>query len=573
MKVAEVREKFLKFMESKGHKIVPSASLVPENDPTTLFTGSGMQPMVPYLLGADHPMGTRIADSQRCFRAEDIDEVGDNRHTTFFEMLGNWSFGDYFKTEQIEWLAHFLFNELGIDPSKIFITCFGGDKEYGLPKDVEAYEIWKARGVSEDHIYFYGGEKNWWSRGGAPKTTPIGDPCGPDSEVFYEFDIPHDPKFGDKCHPNCDCGRYMEIGNSVFMQYKKVAQGKFEFLPRQNVDFGGGLERITAAANNCVDIFKLDIFAKFLERLEKISGKNYSDEKYTKSFRVIMDHVRASHALIEDGVRPSNTEQGYMLRRFLRRAVVHADKLNIPAGNLFEDEICNQEEEKFRTTLDKGLREFEKGERDAFKLFTTYGFPFELTKELANERGEQISETEFKTKMAEHSDLSRAGSEQKFKGGLADTSEMTVKYHTATHLLHKALKQVLGKHVNQKGSNITPERLRFDFSHTNKMTDDEKTSVEALVNEQIAKALPMRYEDLSYEEAKKRGAVGLFEDKYGETVRVYQIGDRENTYSIELCGGPHVMNTSELGEGGKLFRILKEEAVASGIRRIKAVLE
>ncbi len=570
MKVTEVRQKYLEFMQRKGHVIVPGASLVPENDPTTLFTSSGMQPLVPYLLGKEHPAGTRVANSQRSFRAGDIEEVGDNRHTTYFEMLGNWSFGDYFKREQLAWFYEFLTREVGISVDRLSATCFAGDEKFGLPKDTESFEIWKSLGIPEDRILFYPGNKNWWSRGGPPETTPVGDPCGPDSEVFYRFDIEHDKVFGEECHPNCDCGRYMEIGNSVFMQYKKVSESKFELLPRQNVDFGGGLERITAASINNPDVFYLDIFESFRKNLESLSGKKYGENiQSTKSFRIVMDHVRAAHALIEDAVLPSNTEQGYVLRRLIRRAIVHADKLGIPPGNLFESEVASEEEAKFRKTLERGMREFHKGERDAFTLFTSFGFPFELTQELAAEKGEKVDEAEFKKMMSEHADLSRAGSEQKFKGGLADTSDMSVKYHTATHLLQQALRTVLGKHVLQKGSNITPERLRFDFSHEAKMSDLEKRQTEDLVNEQIKRELPVSYEDLPIEEAQKRGAIGLFEENYGDVVRVYKVGD----FSMEFCGGPHVTNTRELAEGGKIFVIKKEEAVSSGVRRIKAVLE
>ncbi len=603
MKVAGVRERYLEFMKARGHVIVPGARLVPENDPTTLFTSSGMQPLVPYLLGKEHPAGTRIANSQRSFRAGDIEEVGDNRHTTYFEMLGNWSFGDpdatagagYFKQEQLSWFYEFLTKEIGINSEKLSVTCFAGDEKFNLPKDTDSYEIWRSLGIPEERIFYYGG-KNWWSRGGPPETTPIGDPCGPDSEVFYDFGIGlglHEQSawVDEACHPNCDCGRYMEIGNSVFMQYKRASDSKFELLPRKNVDFGGGLERITAASNDNPDIFKLDIFSEQLSKLEQLSGKSYesltfakvklSEGRGVKSFRIVLDHTRASHELIQDGVLPSNTEQGYVLRRLLRRAIVHADKLGLPAGSLFEDAVSKEEEQKFRKTLERGMKEFEKGERDPFVLFTTYGFPYELTQELLNERGEgdKAIEDEYKNKMREHADLSRAGSDQKFKGGLADTSDMSVKYHTGTHLLQQALRAVLGEHVYQKGSNITPERLRFDFSHNMKLTDEQKKKVEDIVNEQIDNALPVSYQDIPLVEAKKLGAIGLFEENYTDVVRVYQIGDGDKKFSLEFCGGPHVTNTSELAispdpaNTSKLrFHILKEEAVAGGIRRIKAVL-
>ncbi len=580
MKVGEVRQKYLDFMKAHGHVVVPGASLLPDNDPTTLFTSSGMQPLVPYLLGKEHPAGTRIANSQRSFRAQDIEEVGDNRHTTYFEMLGNWSFGDYWKEEQLSWFYEFLTKGVGIDSERLSVTCFAGDERLGLPKDNDSFEIWKKLGLPEARILFYPAKKNWWSRGGVPENMPVGEPGGPDSEVFYDFGRElglHEKSIwaSETCHPNCDCGRYMEIGNSVFMEYQKTEKG-FEKLPRRNVDFGGGLERIAAASIHNPDVFFVDAFEIFRQRLEALSGKQYADLEVQKSFRIVMDHVRAAHALIEDGVVPSNTEQGYVLRRLLRRAIVHADKLGVPSGELFEDEVSAGEERKFRETLSRGLREFNKGERDAFTLFSTYGFPYELTAELVAERGEQINEEKFKKQMKAHQDLSRTASEGKFKGGLADTSDMSVKYHTGTHLLQQALRTVLGNHVLQKGSNITSERLRFDFSHTAKMTDEEKKKVEDLVNEQIARSLPVSYEDLPIEEAQKRGAIGLFEEKYGDKVRVYKIGD----FSLEFCGGPHVTNTSELARNPDAsvgvpmqFRIVKEEAVSNGVRRIKALLQ
>ncbi|MEK7536091.1 MAG: alanine--tRNA ligase-related protein [Patescibacteria group bacterium] len=585
MKVSEVREKYLEFMKSKGHTIVSGASLVPENDPTTLFTSSGMQPLVPYLLGREHPAGVRIANSQRSFRAQDIEEVGDNRHTTYFEMLGNWSFGDadatagagYFKKEQLSWFYEFVTEIIEIDKERLSVTCFEGDEKFGLPRDNESFEIWKSLGVPEERIFFYGGKKNWWSRGGPPENTPVGDPAGPDSEVFYDFGIEpglHEQSEwkNETCHPNCGCGRFMEIGNSVFMEYKRESSDNFVKLPRRNVDFGGGLERITAGSIKNPDIFMIDIFEPFRKLLEQTSGKKYGEGLYTRSFRIVMDHVRAAHALIEDGVRPSNTEQGYVLRRLIRRAIVHADKLGIPQGQLFENEVANEEEMRFRETLKRGMREIERGETDVFKLATSYGLPVEVLKEIMDVDDKRLHE-----QIEEHREKSRAGSEGKFKGGLADTSDMSVKYHTATHLLQQALRTVLGKHVVQKGSNITPERLRFDFSHTQKMTDEEKKQVEELVNEQIRLALPVTYQDLPLDEAQKMGAIGLFEEKYNDKVRVFKIGD----FSLEFCGGPHVGNTRELANnpdaskvGVKMrFRILKEEAVSSGIRRIKAVLE
>jgi alanyl-tRNA synthetase len=550
-------------------------------------------------------------------------------------MLGNWSFGDYFKKEQIEWMFQFLVEEIGLDPNKIFVTAFIGDAKNGIEKDFEAGEIWKSLfgkydieakeveigseengykvGMQEGRIFYYDSRKNWWSRSGVPDNMPEGEPGGPDSEMFYEFtDVEHDKKFGENCHPNCDCGRYLEIGNNVFMQYKKVATG-FEELPQKNIDFGGGLERLVMASNNDNDVFKTDFFADCLARIEEISGKKYSDQNHTKYFRVILDHLRASVFLIADEVLPGNTDKNYFVRRLLRRSVLYFDKLGIkdqrlsdlvqyllqPYQEVYSDaykkmdeikSVINQEEERFRKTLDQGLKEFNHIENhlsgwgvlgnddstkefpvlEAFRLFTSYGFPFEFTKELARERGMQIDEEKFKKYLNEHQELSRAGSEQKFKGGLGDTSEMSVKYHTATHLLHQALREVLGTHVEQKGSNITPERLRFDFSHPQKMTDEEKRQVEDIVNQKIKADLPVKAVTLPRREAEKIGALHFFGDKYGDQVSVYYIGPSlDEAYSKEFCGGPHVSNTGVLGN----FKISKEEAVAQGIRRIKAVLE
>ncbi|MDO8619953.1 MAG: alanine--tRNA ligase [bacterium] len=619
MTVSEVRKKYLEFFKSKGHTIVPSSLLVPENDPTTLFTGSGMQPMVPYLLGEKHPSGRRIADSQKCFRSQDIEEVGDNRHTTFFEMLGNWSLGDYWKEEQLSWVFAFLTSEIGIPKEKLSVTCFEGDEKLGIPRDTESAEIWERLGIPKDHIHFYSAKKNWWSRAGVPENMPVGEPGGADSEIFYEFSgIAHNSAFGERCHPNCDCGRFMEIGNSVFMEYRKIppaedgsapftkgriGHSEFEKLPQRNVDFGGGLERITAARNDSSDVFTIDVFAPLIQKLAQLSEKNYTDPAYTGSFRTVAEHLRASVFLIADGASPSNTDQGYFTRRLLRRAVRHLDLLGIGADTLsslvkpvvsayadaypsllqkseaITSEIGN-EEHKFRKTLDMGLKEFSRmaeksldktlSGANAFMLFSSYGLPIDMIKDLAPEKGLTVDIAGFEKELENHHVISRAGIEKKFKGGLADTSEESLKYHTATHLLHQALRDVLGDEVGQKGSNITPERLRFDFSFGRKMTDDEKKKVEDIVNAKIQAKLPMQRVVMPRAEAEKSGALHFFGEKYSDEVSIYFIGDTlETAYSREFCGGPHVTNTGVLGT----FKIQKEEAVSAGVRRIKAVLE
>lgn len=635
MNINDVRTKYFEYFKARGHVIVPSASLVPQNDPTTLFTGSGMQPILPYLLGEPHPEGSRIANSQKSFRAEDIDEVGDNRHTTFFEMLGNWSFGDYFKREQLPWIFEFLTNVVGLAPEKLYVTVFIGDEKNHLPKDTESAEIWRKlfawkhieakdveigsqkdgyqKGMGDGRIFYYDASKNWWSRAGVPEKMPAGEPGGPDSEIFYDFGTPHDSAYGKECHPNCDCGRFMEICNSVFMQYVKRDDGSFALLPKANVDFGGGLERIAAASNDDPDVFKTDVFTDIVVLLERFSGKQYSDEGFRRSFRIIADHMRAATMMLGDGVRPSNSDRGYILRRLIRRAAQHTSKLDLGDGNkedsmlvraavlviekykhaypemgtdeMYEaitDEIW-KEETQFSRTLAHGMKEFERmsgadisGEQ-AYVLFTTYGFPFEMTNELANERGVRVDVAAFKELMKKHSDLSRAGAEQKFKGGLADHSEKTTRLHTAHHLLLKALQTVLGASVKQRGSNITQERLRIDFSYGQKMTKEQLLEVERLVNAKIQESLPVTRSTLPREEAERLGAEREFGAKYPDMVSVYSVGpagaSEENprfseAYSIEFCGGPHVANTRELGT----FKIQKEEAVASGIRRIKAVL-
>ena len=566
----------MEFWESKGHVVIPSSSIVPENDPTTLFTGSGMQPMVPYLLGAPHPLGVRIADIQKCFRGQDIEEVGDNRHDSFFEMMGNWSLGDYFKKDQLTWYFEFLIKVLGFDKNKLYVTCFEGSPE--APKDLESYEIWKSLGVTENHIKFYGVEKNWWSRSGVPSKMPVGEIGGPDSEVFYDFGIP----VHEGCHPNCDCGRFLEIGNSVFIQYQKQQDGTFVELKQKNVDFGGGLERTLAALNNNPDIFKTDIYSPIINNLEKISGNNYGD--VARNFRVIADHIKAAVFLISAGVVPSNKDRGYILRRLIRRSVRFGNLIGIigiknnfladvaktvidiygevyDELNNFDFIVLTNEETKFRKTLEAGLKELNKlGKnitgKEAFYLYETFGFPRELIEE---EIGVDLK-TEFEDENKRHQELSRTASAGTFKGGLADHSEIVTKYHTATHLLQAALRKVLGESVRQEGSNLTAERLRFDFSWGEKLTEDEVNKIQKIVNSQIGKNLKRNIETMSYDEAIKSGAMAFFNERYPEKVTVYSFED----FSREICGGPHVENTGVLGK----FEIYKEEAVSAGVRRI-----
>jgi alanyl-tRNA synthetase len=644
MELNEIRSRFLKFYKERGHAIIPSASLVPENDPTTLFTGSGMQPLLPYLLGESHPEGKRLANSQKSFRAEDIDEVGDNRHTTFFEMLGNWSFGDYWKDEQLSWFFEFLTKELSIDLKKIYITVFSGGE--GISQDDESIEIWQKlfkeksidaayikmgseeaaaeRGMKAGERIFGYEKKNWWSRAGSPEKMPAGEPGGPDSEVFYDFgehdengQPRHRAEFGKYCHPNCDCGRFLEIGNSVFMEFKKKADGTFEKLAQRNVDFGGGLERITAAANDKSDIFKIDLLWDVISILEKEFGKKYDESPaITKSCRVITDHIRAAVFLLSDGVFPANKERGYVLRRLIRKAVFEAHRLGSDSAGWMaevaeatvgeykshyhelnegrENIVAELKKEgaKFLATLEGGVKIFydiveskanQPGEKkhitadDAFLLFTTYGFPIDLTREKALEMGFSIDLDGFHQKFKEHQALSRTSSAGTFKGGLADASEKTVKLHTAHHLLLKALQTVLGPQVKQRGSNITSERLRLDFSYDKKMTDEEKKEVEKIVNEKISENLPVIRSEMAREDAEKLGAEHEFGQKYPDRVSVYSIGPKdasqekpqfEKAFSIEFCGGPHVAHTGEIGH----FTLAKEEAVAAGIRRARGVI-
>ena len=642
----ELRSLFLRFFEEKGHARIPSASVIPENDPTVLFTTAGMHPLVPYLMGEKHPMGTRLTDVQKCIRTGDIDDVGDPSHLTFFEMLGNWSLGDYFKKEMIPWSWEFLTSKdwLGLDPDKLAFTVFEGDQD--APRDEEAANLWRAQGVKDDHLFYLPKKHNWWGPAG------ITGPCGPDTEMFI---IRDQPPCGPDCSPACSCGRYLEIWNDVFMQYEKQADGTFVPLKQKNVDTGMGLERTYCVLMGAGTVYETEIFSGIIGKIEELSGRKYGqDEETTKSIRIISDHMRTATFIIGDdrGVTPSNVDQGYVLRRLIRRAVRHGMKLGMPAGFTCEIakviidqykavypelerngahilEQLKLEEDRFQRTLKKGQAEFEKvwgnmmkkreafaalkvnkadpdtvaaalrqlppspenkpiieqvkdgtvsdatidallkatekmDGRSAFKLYDTYGFPIEITEEMAAEKGIEVDVEGFQERFKKHQENSHAGAEQRFKGGLQDHSEQTTKLHTATHLLHAALRKVLGPEVAQKGSNITPERLRFDFSFGRKMTDEEKKEVERLVNEYIQAAAPITCEEMTVAEAKAQGAIGLFESKYGERVKVYTMGE----FSKEICGGPHATNTGDL----KSFRIKKEEASSAGVRRIKATI-
>ena len=631
MNTQEIRNAYIKFFEERGHVAIKRAPLVLTDDPTTLFTGSGMQPIIPYLLGKKHDDGSRLVDSQTCLRAQDIDDIGDNRHTTFFEMLGNWSLGDYFKEQQINWMWEFLSEVVELDMSKLYVTCYSGNEQFGIPKDTEAAEVWAklfaAKGLSDgqadigseeagyargmkdgERIFYYDGSKNWWSRNGNEANTPVGDPCGPDSEMFYEFDVPHNPEFGEYCHPNCDCGRFMEIGNNVFMAYKKVAEGQFEKLEKPNVDHGSGLERIAAAKLNSPDVFKISLMWPIIEKLQKLSGKNYEDS--TESMRVIADHLRAATFMAVDGCVPSNKQQGYVMRRLLRRAIRYSFDLGIEQNfmqeivpviaDLYASDfpevkegrdtivtVLSKEEKAFRQTLRKGLKQMEKFATDGltgeglFTLYDTYGFPVELSAEEAQKQSINLPDNwreQFDTKMAEQRARSQTAAKGTFKGGLGGQTLQHKKYHTATHLMYQALRDVLGDHVIQRGSNITEERLRFDFSHDGKVTRDQLDRVEEIVNREIAKDLQISFAEYPTEEATgPLGALGQFGDRYGDTVKVYSMKDQaspedERPFSFEICGGPHVDHTLELFEDGKKFKITKEEASSAGVRRIKAIL-
>jgi alanyl-tRNA synthetase len=622
----EIRERYLAFLAAEQHAVIPSAALVPENDPTTLFTGSGMQPLIPYLMGEPHPKGVRLVNSQKCFRANDIEEVGDNRHTTFFEMLGNWSLGDYFKAEQLRWFFTFLVDEIGLDPNRIYVTVFAGDETLGIPRDDESVAIWKSlfaeRGIEAQdvhigseangyevgmqggRIFYYDAGKNWWSRSGRPDKMPAGEIGGPDSEVFYDFgpEFATDPRFKDLApHPNSDSGQFVEIGNSVFIEYIKQPDGSFAKLPQRNVDFGGGLERIAAAKNGDPDVFKIDLLHTVVQAIERLSGTRYADN--LQAYRIITDHLRGATFLIGDGVLPGNTDQAYFVRRLIRRAVRYADQLHVPAGRFAElatavidtysthypqltaarttiTEAIAREEAQFRETLHTGMKQFTKLTADpsatlsaqaAFELYTTYGFPIELTEELAVEQGSTIDLAGFDALMEEHRAKSRAGAEHKFKGGLADHSDTVVQYHTATHLMLAGLRQVLGEHVHQAGSNITGERLRYDVTHPEKITDEQLRAVEQYVNDAIKNGGEVSITMMPKVDAQNDPTIeASFWDRYPDEVKVYTMRTKDGAIvSRELCGGPHVNNLSELAG---TFKIVKEESSAAGIRRLKAVL-
>ena len=589
MKAIEIRNKYLDFFKRHGHAVIPSAPLIPENDPSVLFTTAGMQPLVPYLLGEKHPEGTRLTDFQKCLRTNDIDEVGDNRHLTYFEMLGNWSLGDYFKEESIAMSFEFLTKELGIPVEKLSVTCFAGDED--CQRDEVTASCWRKAGIPEDRIYYFGKDDNWWIAGEE-------GPCGPDTEMFYDTGK---PKCSENCNPSCGCGKYVEIWNNVFMEFFKTKDGKYTKLKQHNVDTGLGLERMTMLLQGKETPFDTELFKPVMDKLQELAGENDSIE----SRRIVAEHLRASMMIIQDGGLPSNVDRGYILRRLIRRMVRHLRKLQINLNELGElidlnidtlkemypelhqnsnkiKSVIIEEKDKFEKTLERGEREFNKivnrmkndgqdtiSGQDLFTLYETYGFPPEVTQDLAREAGLKVDTTEFDKLFKEHQEKSRMGSEQKFKGGLAGTGEQEVRYHTATHLLNAALKVILGKDVHQKGSNITPERMRFDFSCDHKLTDDEKKKVEDLVNEWISRGLDVKCEEMKKDDAIKSGAECMFIEKYPDIVTVYSIGNDKETVSKELCGGPHVKNTSELGH----FKIKKEEASSAGVRRIKAILE
>ena len=625
MNAQDIRNAYIQFFKDRQHEVIARAPLMLTDDPTTLFTGSGMQPLLPYLLGKTHPAGVRLVDSQTCIRAQDIEDVGDNRHTTFFEMLGNWSMGDYFKEQQIRWFFEFLTDVAGLDPNKIYVTAFIGDEKYGIPRDDEAANIWQKvfeekgieakivevgsqedgdkRGVKPgERIFFYDDGENWWSRNGGLDKTPIGDPCGPDSEVFYDFGPENHAEGYGLAHPASDSGQFMEIGNQVFMQYRRMEDGSFEPLEKKNVDFGGGLERIAAAAIDSSDVFRISLLWPIIERLQKLSGKKY--ESHTQSMRVIADHLRAASFLAVDGVKPANKEQGYVMRRLLRRAIRFAFDLGIEQ-NFFEevvpviadmyhadypevaasrDEVVAtlvKEEKVFRQTLRKGLKQLEKFAENGltgtelFTLYDTFGFPVELSTEEAFKQDIKVSENwreEFDAQMAEQRARSQTAAKGTFKGGLGGQTDIHKKYHTATHLLQSALREIFGEELRQHGINITEDRLRFDFNLDHKMTPEDIAKAEELVNGWIKEDLPVSFKLYPTQEALDMGAIGPFGERYADEVKVYQMGEGDRIASLEICGGPHVDHTGQLAEGNKVFKVTKEESSSAGIRRIKAVL-
>lgn len=591
LKSYELRELYLEFFKEHGHTVIPSASLIPENDPTVLFTTAGMHPLVPYLMGEKHPAGKRLTDVQKCVRTGDIDEVGDPSHCTFFEMLGNWSLGDYFKKEAIAWSFEFLTSEkwLGIPKEKLYFTCFAGDEN--APKDTESHDLWVAQGVDESHIFYLGKEHNWWGPAG------MTGPCGPDTEMF--IDTGKEP-CSDHCDPSCSCGKYLEIWNDVFMQYNKKEDGTFEPLPAPNVDTGMGLDRTACILQGKESVYDTDVFEGILSKIEALSGKKYdSDEETRRAFRIVADHIRCATFMMGDekGITPSNTDQGYILRRLIRRAIRFAGNLGIEEGKLCEisrqvieqykkyypelesnsEKILselNLEEERFRKTINQGMKEFAKltkylkepviPGKSAFRLYDTFGFPVEFTHELAAEQGFSVDMDGYHEAFKKHQEKSHAGAEQRFKGGLADTGEQTARLHTATHLMLAGLKKILDPNISQKGSNITAERLRFDFNFPRPVTKDELAQVEAFVNDAIKASVPVVCTEMSLDDAREQGATGVFDAKYGDVVKVYNI----EGWSKEICGGPHASNTSELGT----FKIKKEQSSSAGVRRIKAVL-
>lgn len=600
---SEIIKKYLAFFEKRGHSVIPNASLIPQNDPTTLFINSGMQPLVPYLLGETHPLGKKLVDVQNCFRAQDIEEIGDNRHTTFFRMMGNWSLGEYFKKDQLRWIFTFLTDTkegLGLNPKNLYVTVFIGNDQ--VPKDEESIAIWKELfatvGIDakeDERIFAYGTSKNWWSRAGVPENMPAGEPGGPSSEMFYDFGTPHDKAFGETCHVNCDCGRYVEIGNSVFMQYKKLADGTLEELSQKNVDFGGGLERLLAASENQPDVFQIPPFSPIIASIEKVTGKKYAG--HSREMRIVTDHFAAASFIAKDGIVPVNKDQGYILRRLIRRGLDNVYHLGGKDISVIVESITQQygktdpdlidafekvkdtileEQQKYDQTL-RGAKSYiekkYKGERvgdelmgekkisadDAFVLYTTHGLSPTQIKSL----GYIFDDQKFAAKMEAHQNLSREGAKQKFAGGLADHKEQTIMGHTATHLMHQALRDILGDKVYQTGSNITTERVRFDFNYDQKLTDEEIKRVEDIVNEKIAQNLAVHFEMMPLKKAKEIGAIGLFDDKYQDQVKIYFIGN----YSVEFCGGPHVDFTGKV----KKFKIIKQENLGRGQRRIYAV--